>query len=169
MIPFLFPWLRGRRAGRVILVRLVLARIVLAWTVGLTAFFCLPSAWADTIVLKNGRTIRAEATWEQDGQVFYTRYGQTIGIPLKSVLRVDRPAADGTGSGSAPDNGEPAGPIVSDAALDREYQALVDARRDLHHRRTQLGEAAFQRRQAALNDQAIEFARKARRCMRREK
>ncbi len=158
MRPVPFPWLRGRRAGR----------IVLAWTIGLAAFFCLTSAQADTIVLKNGRTIRAEATWEQDGQVFYTRYGQTIGIPLKNVLRVDRPAA-GTGSGSASDSGNPAGPVVSDAALDREYQALVDARRDLHRRRDQLGEAAFRRQREALNDQAIDFARKVRRCIRREK
>ena len=156
------PWLRGRRAGRATPVPLVLA-----WTIGLVAFFCLTPAQADTIVLKNGRTIRAGATWEQDGQVFYTRYGQTIGIPLNDVLRVDRPAA--AGSGSASDSGASAGPAVSDAALDREYQALVDARRDLHSRRDQLGEAVFQRRRDALNDQAIEFARKVRRCIRPEK
>jgi len=159
MRPVPFAWLRGRRTGR----------IVLAWTIGLAAFFCLTSAQADTIVLKNGRTIRAEATWEQDGQVFYTRYGQTIGIPLENVLRVDRPAAAGTDSGSASDSGAPAGPAVSDAALDREDQALVEARRDLHRRRDQLGEAAFRRQRDVLNDQAIDFARKVRRCIRREK
>ena len=45
---------------------------------------------ADTIVLKNGRRIKAEKVWEDGGQIKGAVYGATIGYPKDQVKSIER-------------------------------------------------------------------------------
>jgi Protein of unknown function (DUF2726) len=47
-------------------------------------------AFADILVLKNGKQIRAEYFWEEDGVVKYSSYGSIVGYPIKEVDKVVR-------------------------------------------------------------------------------
>jgi hypothetical protein len=47
-------------------------------------------AMADTIVLKNGRRIKAEKVWEDGGQIKGAVYGATIGNPKDQVKSIER-------------------------------------------------------------------------------
>jgi tetratricopeptide (TPR) repeat protein len=59
------------------------------------AFAALSSrAIADTILLRNGRVIEADRTWEQGNQLMYEKNGGTFGLPRTLVLRVDRQAPE---------------------------------------------------------------------------
>ncbi len=46
-------------------------------------------AFADTIYFKNGKTLKAERAWEEDGQIKCDRSGTVVGYPKNIVLRVE--------------------------------------------------------------------------------
>lgn len=48
-----------------------------------------PAVRADTIVLKNGKRIKVEQTWKEDGQIKCERFGSVIGYPESMVDRVE--------------------------------------------------------------------------------
>jgi hypothetical protein len=50
--------------------------------------FRAPAAIGDIISLKNGRTIQTGPTWEENGNLYFQKYGQTVGIPLSDVESV---------------------------------------------------------------------------------
>jgi hypothetical protein len=46
----------------------------------LLMFGLLPvSAFADKIFMKDGRIIQADRVWQEAGNIYYTKYGATIG------------------------------------------------------------------------------------------
>ncbi len=75
-------------------------KTVIAWGLlfSIPFFLMAPGAGADTIYLKSGKTVRADKTWEEDGQVKAELFGATIGYDPADVLRVEkdaqRPPAD---------------------------------------------------------------------------
>jgi len=57
--------------------------------IGLCLFACTAcTASADTINLKDGRTIETQQVWEENGMIKYYRYGSEIGIQKDQVLSV---------------------------------------------------------------------------------
>ena len=54
----------------------------------LSVFLTFSYTHADTLILKNGRKIRAERIWEEDGVVKYSLYGSVVGHPKADVLQV---------------------------------------------------------------------------------
>lgn len=50
--------------------------------------FIATLTYADTIVLKNGKKLDVEGTWEKDGKIMCVMYGSVVGIPKEDVLRV---------------------------------------------------------------------------------
>jgi hypothetical protein len=52
--------------------------------------FAVSSAWADTIVLKNGRRIQASNVIEKDGRVSYDTPAGQLSIPKSIVARIER-------------------------------------------------------------------------------
>jgi len=61
-------------------------------TLMLLLALCLAAhpAAGDTIYLKSGKTVRAEKTWEEDGQIKANLFGATIGYDKSDVLRVEK-------------------------------------------------------------------------------
>jgi hypothetical protein len=56
----------------------------------LLMFGLLPvSAFADKIFMKDGRIIQADRVWQEAGNIYYTKYGATIGHPISKVDRVE--------------------------------------------------------------------------------
>ncbi|MBI4459750.1 MAG: hypothetical protein HY648_06800 [Acidobacteria bacterium] len=73
----------------------------------LVAFFLLiPASRADTIVLKNGRTIYAERVWEENGKVFYEGEGGRVSLPRSLVDRIEE-GGEAAGRWSARVTGSP--------------------------------------------------------------
>lgn len=56
----------------------------------LSLFFMVRGAAADTIHLKNGRTIRAETVRIEDGQVVYRKFGAVVRYPLDQVAGIEK-------------------------------------------------------------------------------
>ena len=54
----------------------------------LSVFLIFSNIYADTLILKNGRQIKAERVWEEDGVVKYSLYGSVVGHPKADVLEV---------------------------------------------------------------------------------
>lgn len=54
----------------------------------LSVFLTFSPVHADTLILKNGREIKAEQVWEEDGVVKYSLYGSVVGHPKADVLGV---------------------------------------------------------------------------------
>jgi len=52
--------------------------------------FAVSSAWADTIVLKNGRRIQASNVIEKDGRISYDTPAGQLSIPKSIVARIER-------------------------------------------------------------------------------
>jgi tetratricopeptide (TPR) repeat protein len=65
------------------------------------AVFFSTTAAADTILFKNGTRIDIPQTWEEDGQIKYRLYGETVSCPKEHVLRIVKPSGS-TPSGSLP-------------------------------------------------------------------
>ncbi|MDX9964476.1 hypothetical protein, partial [Desulfobacter postgatei] len=53
----------------------------------LIIFFTFP-AFSDEIHLKNGRIVKIDEYWEQDGQITYEQYGTTMYINKKDVAKI---------------------------------------------------------------------------------
>jgi hypothetical protein len=58
--------------------------------VAVVLVFAVSSAWADTIVLKNGRRIQASNVIEKDGRVSYDTPAGQLSIPKSIVARIER-------------------------------------------------------------------------------
>ncbi len=56
----------------------------------LVLFFLIQGATADTIYLKNGRTISAEKVWVEGDQVHYTKFGAVVRYPADGVARIEK-------------------------------------------------------------------------------
>jgi hypothetical protein len=56
----------------------------------LNFFFLVQGAAADTIYLKNGRTISAEKVWVEGDQVHYTKFGAVVKYPADQVARIEK-------------------------------------------------------------------------------
>jgi len=54
--------------------------------------FIAALTYADTIVLKDGRKLNVEGTWEKDGKIMCVMYGSVVGFPKEDVLRVVTPS-----------------------------------------------------------------------------
>jgi len=70
--------------GKAVLVRGALLTIALLIAAG--------DGRADTINLKSGKTVRADKTWEENGQVKAALFGATIGYDRSDVLKVEKDA-----------------------------------------------------------------------------
>ena len=55
----------------------------------LSIFIITGICFADTLYLKDGRTIISETVWEKDGYYMYTLYGATVGISKNEVDNVE--------------------------------------------------------------------------------
>ncbi|MFP4476296.1 MAG: hypothetical protein ACLFOY_12115 [Desulfatibacillaceae bacterium] len=79
-------------------------RKIAAW-IALAVWFAMPvCAYADSVVLKNGRVIRSEKVWEEDGQVKVIMYGSVVGYPKDRVESVD--TGEGNKAVAPPEAGE---------------------------------------------------------------
>jgi hypothetical protein len=56
----------------------------------LTALFASRGSFADTIVLKNGRRIRAESVSEEGDKAFYEAEGGRISLPKSLIERIEK-------------------------------------------------------------------------------
>ncbi|WP_319526677.1 DUF2726 domain-containing protein [uncultured Desulfosarcina sp.] len=54
----------------------------------LSVFLTFSHIHADTLILKNGRKIKAERVWEENGVVKYSLYGSVVGHPKADVLEI---------------------------------------------------------------------------------
>ncbi len=57
---------------------------------GIVVGLAAAPAMADTIYLKSGKTVRAEKTWEENGQIKADLFGATIGYDKSDVLKVEK-------------------------------------------------------------------------------
>jgi len=78
--------------------------------------FIPPLALADTVYLKNGKTLAVEKSWQEADQVWFVFRGMKASIPLSKVVRVEKgfdPAKPGTpgNRSSAANNGVPPPPL----------------------------------------------------------
>jgi hypothetical protein len=58
-------------------------------TVVILIFFIVTPALADTVVLKNGRELKVEKTWQEGDQLCFIFHGMKAGIPQKKVIRIE--------------------------------------------------------------------------------
>ena len=61
-------------------------------TVLLSLYFILPTALADTVHLKNGKAIKVEKSWQEDGQVWFIFHGMKASLPQSKVVRIEEGA-----------------------------------------------------------------------------
>ena len=52
-------------------------------------FFIVPAAFADTVVLKNGRELRVEKTWPEGDQLCFIFHGVEARIPQSKISRIE--------------------------------------------------------------------------------
>ena len=52
-------------------------------------FFVAPVARADTLVLKNGRELKVEKTWQDGEQIGFVFHGMNVSIPQNKVIRIE--------------------------------------------------------------------------------
>src|SRR6185295_7835496 len=50
---------------------------------------------ADTVVLKDGRTLEVDRAWFEGTEVRYRKGGETFGLPRDKVERIDSPTGEG--------------------------------------------------------------------------
>ncbi len=63
-------------------------------TVVIFIFFIVPLAFADTVVLKNGRELRVEKTWPEGDQLCFIFHGLKAGIPQSRISRIENDSDD---------------------------------------------------------------------------
>ena len=50
--------------------------------------FLFSNSYADEIHLKDGRIIKAQTCWTENNKVYYQKYGATVSLPEKKVLKI---------------------------------------------------------------------------------
>ena len=63
-------------------------------TVVIFIFFIVPATLADTVVLKNGRKLRVEKTWQEGDQLCFIFHGMTAAIPHTKIMRIESDSDD---------------------------------------------------------------------------
>ena len=63
-------------------------------TVVIFIFFIVPTAFADTVVLKNGRELKVAKTWQEGDQLCFIFHGIKAGIPHSKILRIQSDSDD---------------------------------------------------------------------------
>jgi hypothetical protein len=58
-------------------------------TVAILIFFMVTPALADTVVLKNGRELKVEKTWQEGEQIGFVFHGMKVSIPQNKVIRIE--------------------------------------------------------------------------------
>jgi len=57
--------------------------------VAILIFFTITTALADTVVLKNGRELEVEKTWQEGEQIGFVFHGMKVSIPQNKVIRIE--------------------------------------------------------------------------------
>lgn len=103
-------------------------RALLIWTA--LCLLSIPAA-ADTIYLKSGKTVRAEKTWEEDGQIKANLFGATIGYDKADVEKVEknqeRPPADAISTAPR----EPPTPTIAPDFYQTDVRKVLNLLRDV--------------------------------------
>ena len=114
---------------------------------------------AETIILKSGNKLETSEYWEENGKVYFIKYGQTIGILKSSVLRIE--------GGEAQKDGKSEIYEISDKdkntsleELDAEYQMLAREKTALLGKKDGMGRKNWNLEIEALRKKAIYFAKK---------
>jgi hypothetical protein len=63
-------------------------------TVVIFIFSIIPAALADTVVLKNGRELKVEKTWQEGEQLYFIFHGMKAGIPQSKISRIESDSDD---------------------------------------------------------------------------
>jgi hypothetical protein len=63
-------------------------------TVIISIFFIVTAAFADTVVLKNGRELKVERTWQEGDQLCFIFHGMKAGIPHNKIMRIESDSDD---------------------------------------------------------------------------
>ena len=63
-------------------------------TVSILIFFIVTAVHADTVVLKNGRELKVEKTWQEGDQLRVIFHGIKAGIPQSKIMRVESDSDD---------------------------------------------------------------------------
>ena len=58
-------------------------------TLIITLFFVLPTAFADTVVLKNGRELKVEKTWQEGDKIYCIFHGIKAVLPQNKISRIE--------------------------------------------------------------------------------
>jgi hypothetical protein len=63
-------------------------------TVVIFIFFISSAAFADTVVLKNGRELKVAKTWQEGDQLCFIFHGMKVGIPQSKISRIESDSED---------------------------------------------------------------------------
>ncbi len=63
-------------------------------TVVILFFSIIPAAFADTVVLENGRELKVERTWQEGGQLYFIFHGIEACIPQSKISRIESDSDD---------------------------------------------------------------------------
>ena len=86
---------------------------------------CVSAALADTIVLKNGRTIVADSVTEKGDRVIYEIGDDEYGIPKSAVDHIDKGGAGPVHGGGSTTHATPSVTLVAGPRLDPELQGQL--------------------------------------------
>jgi len=133
------------------------------------AFICIVlifsavSVGADTIILKNGGKFKTDNYWEENGRIYFLKFGQKIGVRKSSVLRIE---GDET---QKDDQSKLYGIADIDKNvrledLDSEYRKLVRESTALFKKKGVLARELWEQKMKAFRKKAIYFAKKTGYC-----
>ena len=128
--------------------------------IGIILILTTSKAVSETIILKDGSKFETDSYWEEDGKVYFTRYGQPIGVPKTDILRIEgeeNTRAEGNLSFESrfrEDNS------ITRESLDSEYQALSREMADLYRKRGETDLESWGNEAESLRNRANLFAKK---------